>query len=158
MVFVIHGGPLEAKSALLAASLAEYYRPGKIIARVMQPVETWGNIGSNTSALLDRLGIEMRLGQNRIDETYPHGNKITAMKDIDGPVIFLDSDILLLCPFSWHYSLNADAALRPADIDTFSQGGGSWTRVWDTFDLPMPAKSYKATLTKEKMFPYFGFR
>lgn len=156
MVFVAHGGPLEAKGALLAASLAEYYRPGKIACRVMEPVARWGALSDTTQALFDQLGVEILTGRNEIDDSYPHGNKIASMRGIKGRCIFLDSDILLMSPFSWHYSLNADSALKPADIDTYTAGGGSWARVWDLFDLRMPGKAYTATVSNERMRPYFN--
>ena len=68
MVFVIHGGPLEAKSALLAASLAEYYLPGKVVARIMEPEERWSPISSAAATLLDELGVEVIGCRNEIDQ------------------------------------------------------------------------------------------
>ncbi len=155
-VFVTHGGPLEAKSALLAASLGEYYIPKKLFTRIMMPEERWGALGEDTVALFHDIGVEMQAGENEIDLNYPHGNKITSMRGLDGPCIFLDSDMLMMAPFTWHYCLNADAALKPADLDTFSAGGGSWARVWDAFGMEIPPKTWKATLSQEKMRPYFN--
>jgi hypothetical protein len=156
LVFVMHGGPLEAKSALLAASLAQYYLPGKIVCRVMEPADLWGVIGPETEALLKALGIPLLPARNLVDETYPHGNKVSALQGIAGPAVFLDSDMLLMCPFSWHPDLDADIAAKPADIDTFSRGGGSWARVWKLFDLDIPPKSLVSTLSREAMRPYFN--
>ena len=156
MVFVIHGGPLEAKSALLAASLAEYYLPGKVVARIMEPEERWSPISSAAATLLDELGVEVIGCRNEIDPKYPHGNKITALKGISGPTVFLDSDILLMAPFSWHYMIAGDSALKPADLDTFQDGGGSWARVWELFDMDPPEKSYRTTVSDVEMRPYFN--
>lgn len=156
LVFVVHGGPLEAKSALLAASLAQYYLPGKIVARVMEPEARWGALSPEATALFDGLGIPLVPAENRVDPDYPHGNKVAAMEGISGPAVFLDSDMLLMCPFSWHPELGADVAAKPADIDTFSRGGGSWSRVWQLFNLETPAKSFTSTASREAMRPYFN--
>ncbi|WP_424934662.1 hypothetical protein [Amaricoccus macauensis] len=156
LVLVVHGGPLEAKSALLAASLAQYYLPGRIVARVMEPEARWGALGPEARALFEGLGIPLVPAENRIDPDYPHGNKVAALEGISGPAVFLDSDMLLMCPFSWHPELGADIAAKPADIDTFSRGGGSWSRVWQLFNLETPAKSFTSTASREAMRPYFN--
>lgn len=156
LVFVAHGGPLEAKSALLAASLAQYYLPGKIVCRVMEPTDLWGSLSPETEALLRALGIALMPARNQVDDAYAHGNKVAALQGISGPAVFLDSDILLMCPFSWHPDLSADIAAKPADIDTFSRGGGSWARVWKLFDMAIPTKSYVSTASQEAMRPYFN--
>lgn len=156
MVLVIHGGPLEAKSALLAASLAEHYLPGRILVRLMTPDNLWGRISDATASLLGDLGVEIIAARNEIDASYPHGNKITALAGVSGPAVFLDSDILLLAPFTWHYMLAGDSALKPADLDTFQGGGGSWAKVWDLFGMDPPAKRYRATISDAPMRPYFN--
>jgi len=156
IVFVVHGGPLESKSALLAASLALHYRPRKVIARLMEPASLWGNLSPAADRLFDKLGIEVRTSQNRIDPTYPHGNKVTALEGVKGPSIFLDSDMMLMVPFSWHYALNADMAAKPADLDTFTRGGGSWGAVWSLFDRPIPPRNVVASVSREKMRPYYN--
>jgi hypothetical protein len=160
LVFVAHGGPLEAKSALLAASLARDYLPGKIVCRVMRPAALWGALDPETEALLEDLGVRLLPAENRVDETYAHGNKVAAFDGISGPAVFLDSDILLMCPFSWHPDLDTelgcDIAAKPADIDTFARGGGSWARVWKLFDLDVPPRSQVSTASREAMRPYFN--
>jgi hypothetical protein len=156
MVFVIHGGPLEAKSALLATSLSEYYRPGKIICRVMKPESQWGAISAETRELFQQLHIDLSDNRNEVDLSYPHGNKINAFAGIDEPALFLDSDMLLMRPFSWHYTLSGDVAVKPADLDTFTNGGGSWASVWQHFNLPTPPKNCIATISGAQMRPYYN--
>lgn len=155
LVFVVHGGALEAKSALLAASLAEYYLPGKIQVRVMRPGVS-EPLSPDAVALFDELEIECVACENEIAEDYPYGSKVGALRGIDGPAIFLDSDILLMCPFRWHHSLSGDFAAKPADVDTFARDGGSWAKVWDMFDLDLPPKSYCARISGSPMRPYFN--
>ncbi|MDE4172476.1 hypothetical protein PXK63_21475 [Phaeobacter gallaeciensis] len=156
IVFVTHGGPLEAKSALLAASLAEHYLPAKMLTRLMEPFDVFDKISEETAQLFDELGVEQRFGKNEISIEYKHGNKITSMRGVTGPTIFLDSDMLLMCPFSWHHTFNADASAKPADLDTFRHGGGSWTEVWKLFGRKVPPKTYVASLSGEKIRPYFN--
>ena len=128
LVFVAHGGALEAKAALLAASLADFYLParaGRVVCRVVEPASHWGDVTQGFRTLLDRLGIEIRPVRNAIDPGYAHGNKIDALGGITGPAVFLDSDMLLMVPLSWHFALmNADMAAKPADLDTFGRSGG----------------------------------
>lgn len=157
-VFVVHGGALEAKSALLACSLRQKLLSGnRIVAACMEPTDLWTEMRPQTRALFDQLEIEMVPVRNLIDESYPHGNKIGSLGQVDGPAVFLDSDMMMIRPFILHQSLlNCDAALKPADIDTFTRGGGSWNAVYKLFGLPLPAKTMTATSTGEKMRPYFN--
>lgn len=155
-VFVAHGGPLEPQAALLAASLHDAYLPRKIVCRVMEPVERWTALGDDLSAFLGSLDITLMPCRNQIDDEYPHGNKIAALGGIHGRALFLDTDIMLMSPLSWHHQLTGDAAAKPADIDTFSNGGGSWARVWGAFDRDMPAKTLTATISGLRMRPYYN--
>lgn len=157
-VFVIHGGGLEAKSAILACSLRQKLMGGqRIVAIRMSPAELWSPISSAAESLLDALDIDCVDSENQIDPDYPHGNKINSLGSIDGPAIFLDSDMMMMRPFINHYALlGVDAVAKAADIDTFSRGGGSWSRVYRLFDLPMPSRTFTATSSGERMRPYFN--
>ena len=156
LLFVAHGGPLEAKSALLAASLSKYYRPGKIACSIMEPVERWGSVSPAFEALMELIGVRIVHNVNELDLDYPHGNKVSSLRGVSGPAIFLDSDILLTSPFSWHYRLTGDCCVCPADVDMFTRGGASWARIWEIFNLDLPEKSYSASVTGEPMRPYFN--
>ena len=154
--FVIHGGSLESKGMLLAASLAKNFLPQKIVARVMEPFSLWGDLSNEAKKLLDQFGVDVRPAFNDIDSTYPHGNKLSALIGIEGPAIFFDSDIILTVPFSWHYSLNADISAKAADMDTFEKGGGSWHQAWSTFGLSKPPRTIFASVSGELMAPYYN--
>ncbi len=156
IVFVAHGGPLEPQAALLAASLHDAYLPRKIVCRVMEPEARWTAPGEDLVAFLQRLGVTLMPCRNEIDEDYPHGNKIAALAGIEGRALFLDTDMMLMSPFSWHYRLTGDAAAKPADVDTFSNGGGSWARVWTSFERDVPKKTLKATVSGLMMRPYYN--
>ncbi|WMS41509.1 hypothetical protein RDV64_15665 [Acuticoccus sp. MNP-M23] len=156
IVFVAHGGPLEPQAALLAASLHDAYLPRKIVCRVMEPVEQWTALGDDLTAFLDSLGVEIIPCRNGVDDEYKHGNKIGALGGINGRALFLDTDIMLMTPLSWHHNLTGAAALKPADIDTFSNGGGSWARVWRAFDRDVPPRTLTATISGTPMRPYYN--
>ena len=156
IVFVTHGGPLEAKSALLAASLRINYLPQQISCCLMEPVARWKEISPETRLLFDELEINIHSAQNMVDDQYPIGNKLSALHAIDAPAIFVDSDMLLMKPFSWHYELFGEFSSKPADSDTFTRHGGQWSFVYDLFDLDLPSRYFKATITKEPMRPYYN--
>ena len=50
IVFVAHKGPLEPQAALLAASLSDFYLPGKIVCRTVEPAAHWGALDPALSA------------------------------------------------------------------------------------------------------------
>ncbi|MEM0908790.1 MAG: hypothetical protein AAGJ94_15600 [Pseudomonadota bacterium] len=156
IAFVAHAGPLEPQAALLAASLHEYYLPGRIICRTVAPTSVWGDVSADLKALLNRLNIPLMPCENPIEISYKHGNKIGALDGLEERCLFLDTDMMLMAPFSWHYMLSGAAAAKPADVDTFSNGGGSWARVWSLFDKDVPPKRYKATVSGDLMRPYFN--
>ena len=156
ITFVAHAGPLEPQAVLLAASLHEYYVPRRIVCRTVAPADHWGALSDDVDGFLRSLGVEIVPCENPIDLDYKHGNKIGALAGISGRALFLDTDIMLMSPFSWHHMLCGTAAAKPADIDTFSNGGGSWARVWSLFDRDVPPKSYVATISGDLMRPYFN--
>jgi len=156
VVFVAHGGELEVKSALLAASLYQNYTPGKIACCIIEPFDQWGKADPEVLDFFEELGVELFTSTNDIDITYPHGNKIASLSSIDGPAIFLDSDIFLLCPFSTHLDLNEEFCAKPADIATFTQGGGDWGVVYALFGLACPVANFRATITGDIMLPYYN--
>ncbi len=157
-VFVVHGGKLEAKSALLACSLRQKLLGNqRIVAAEMVPADRWGTLSPAAMELFDTLGVERVPSENLVDPAYPHGNKINAMASIDGPAIFLDSDMMMMRPFLTHYSLlGTDAASKAADIDTFVRGGGGWSRAYGRYGLPLPERTLTATSTGERMRPYYN--
>ncbi|MEM9222410.1 MAG: hypothetical protein AAGB11_08410 [Pseudomonadota bacterium] len=156
IVFVAHAGPLEPQAALLAASLHENYLAGRVICRTMEPAAHWGHLSPDVAAFLADLGVTLMPADNPIDPDYKHGNKISALGGLNERALFLDTDIMLMVPFSYHYMLSGAAAAKPADVDTFSAGGGSWARVWSLFDKDVPEKCYRASVSGELIRPYYN--
>lgn len=158
IAFVIHGGELEVKSALLAASLKQKCHDEiRRCAIVMQPESRWGPVSAPAMSILEKTGTELIACENQIDIDYPHGNKIAALETIDGPAIFLDSDMIMMRPFLTHYSLvGEDAAAKPADFPTFERSGGDWNPVYSLFGMTPPSETVKATISQEEMLPYYN--
>lgn len=157
-VMVAHGGPLEAKAAMLAASIRHVLGEGAVVhVAVAQPAERWGELAAPTLRLMDEVGARLVPVRNRVDPDYPHGNKIGALEAVHGPCAFLDSDMMLLQPFVTHWSLLAcDAAAKVADLDTFGRGGGNWRAAYRTFDLPVSEHTVVASESGERMTPYYN--
>lgn len=157
-VMVAHGGELEAKAALLAASIRAALGPGvRIVVAVPGPAERWGALSGPALAHFCALGAELVETGNEIDPDYPHGNKVSAMQGVAGAAVFLDSDMIMLRPLFTHWSLLAvDAAAKVADINTFQRGGGDWRPAYRLFGLSVPTRTVIASETGERMPPYYN--
>lgn len=158
LVFVSHGGPIEPKAALLAASLrANGYAHHRVIVAVAEPRE-WGAVGEASSRLFEELDLEIVPVQNPIGDHYPIGNKLACL-DV-APVsasrrIFLDSDQLCLRPIPARIARSA-VALKPADLDTSHLDEATWRQIYGHFDLTVPAERVATTVTGATMYPYFN--
>ena len=158
LVVVAHGGPLEAKAALLVASIRTVLPvTQRIRIAVPEPVERWGALSPAMRRLLDALEIATVPTRNRIDDEYPHGNKISAMEGLHEPCVFLDSDMLVVRPFALPaIPGEADAAAKLADGSTYERRGGNWSVAYGMFDLPTPPRDAIASYTGERMHPYYN--
>lgn len=158
IAFVIHGGELEVKASLLACSLRQKCHQGiRLCAVLMQPETRWGAVSEPALEILEKVGVEIIRSENKIDLDYPHGNKINALETIDGPTLFIDSDIILMRPFLTHHSfIDEDATAKPADFPTFERSGGRWEPVYDLFELKPPSTTVTATISQEQMLPYYN--
>lgn len=157
-VCVAHAGAIEAKAALLCASIRHLLgEEANVTVAVPEPQLHWGAPSAQAYALFERLGATVIPISNPISLEYPYGNKIGALASIDKPVAFLDSDMMLVRPLRTHWALQCvDAALKYADIDTFQRGGGNWRRVYSLFGCDLPDYRVRATDTQEIMFPYYN--
>ncbi len=158
-VFVCQAGELEIKSLLLAASLRQYVQGDyELVAALPQPVARWGTLSTTTTALLQQLDIRTVPITNNIDENYPIANKIACL-GIATPaekIIFLDSDILCLQPIILNNYFSADFNAKPADLATFGKNPQLWQKVYQLFQLPLPAWQTLSTVSRELMLPYFN--
>lgn len=161
LVFVIHGGPLEAKSAVLAASLRArlgFDRRVRIIAAVAMPEHCWGALSSSTEQLLARLEIECLPIENPFGADYPIGNKFAALElgGPDGHCLFLDSDMYCRAAPDFAYLQRCEAALKPADLALVPKAASYWGRLYSLVGLALPEARVLASLSGDLMPPYFN--
>lgn len=159
VIFVAHSGALEAKSAILAASLrARLDSRIPIIAAIATPSEQWGGLMPSTRRLFHKLGVEMREIENPFGIEYPIGNKFSALSlggDI-GCALFLDSDMYCLRSPNFEYFQRFDAALKPADIALVPTSENYWSRLYGIFGLELPSARVFTSVSGELMPSYFN--
>ncbi|WEJ70759.1 sulfotransferase [Pseudomonas sp. PSE14] len=161
LVFVIHGGPLEAKSAVLAASLRArlgFDHRLRIIAAVVMPDHLWGALSPSTEQLLRRLEIECLPIESPFGVGYPIGNKFAALAlgGADGHCLFLDSDMYCRAAPDFAYLQRYEAALKPADLALVSTSASYWGRLYALVGLALPEARVVASLSGDLMPPYFN--
>lgn len=159
LVFVCQRGDLEAKSALLAASLRRHVTGAVDLAACLPtPETTWGRPSATTLNLFDALGIRTVGISNLVDDGYPIGNKLSAVAiptDAER-LVFLDSDILCLQPFAVDACFRGDFTAKPADLPTGIQDAADWRRLYRAFGLAEPRRRLLATAAEHLLWPYFN--
>lgn len=159
VVFVAHGGSLEAKSAILAASLrARLDSRIRIIAAIATPKDLWGALMPSTQSLFQQLGIETREIENPFGIDYPIGNKFSALSlggDL-GYTLFLDTDMYCLRAPNFEYLGQFDSALKPADMALVPTSEKYWARLYRILDLELPSLRVVTSVTGELMPSYFN--
>jgi hypothetical protein len=158
-VFVYHGGELEIKALLLAASLrATLGRAPELIAAVPQPSEVWGAPSAAGLALLDALTVRVLTVDNPIDATYPIGNKLACLGVATRArtVVVLDSDILCLRPFDHDPAAVTGFAAKPADKRTFPGGLEVWQPLYAAVGTRPYPDQVTTTFSGESGPPYFN--
>lgn len=155
VLIVAQGGGIDREAAILAASLrrnAPGFR-GRLVVAEPQPGGAWDGtdprMGDDTRAALTALGADIRpLEARDFGRSYPHGNKIEALRVLDParPFLFLDSDTLVLgdlgrVPFDFS---RPSASMRrsgtwpqpPAYNETYAS---IWRSLYDRFGLDFDA-------------------
>jgi hypothetical protein len=159
VTFVVHGGELQIKSLILAASLRKYW-PSNIDLVACIPV------GNESPVLYDTfqnaLGVRIvEVSNPIIDGDYPIGNKLLCL-DVETEadrVIFLDSDIIALQKVSdleLTKNFGQGFVAKPADLATFKANPDVWREIYRACDSEMPSYFVTATTSGEKMSPYFN--
>ncbi|MBO3274586.1 sulfotransferase family protein [Pseudomonas schmalbachii] len=159
VVFVVHGGELELKSAILAASLRARLGPDiRIIAAVARPISDWGDISHASVRLYQRLGVECQEIENPFGMSYPIGNKFAALAlgRAHGYTLFLDSDMLCLEAPDFTRLCHVDVAFKAADMALVPVEVEYWRRIFALFDMNLPPSRLLTTCTSELMPHYFN--
>ena len=158
-VFVCHGGELEIKSLLLAASLRETFGDApQLIAAVPQPAATWGAPSSAALEMFRRLCVDVQAVENPIGAEYPIGNKLACLSVATRArtVAVLDSDILCLRGFDGDPATATGFAAKPADKRTYPGGEAVWQPLYAAVGATLPESRIATTLTGEVGPPYFN--
>lgn len=159
IVFVVHGGELEIKAALLACSLR--YRLGdevEIIAALATPESVWGSISDHSRTLYRKLNIALREIENPFGADYPIGNKFAAVgiEPTRPYTLFLDSDILCWQAFDVSDLLKHDACVKPADLALVPKHQNFWQSLYAHIDQPAPSSCVVTSYSQEVIPDYFN--
>lgn len=158
-VFVCHGGELEIKALLLAASLREAFGDApELVAAVPQPAQVWGAPSAPALRMLQRLGVGVQEVKNPIGPEYPIGNKLACfcVAARAASVAVLDSDILCLRDFAFDPAAATGFAAKPADKRTFPGGAEVWQPLYAAAGVDLPDAQVVTTFSGEAGPPYFN--
>lgn len=158
-VFVCHGGELQIKALLLAASLREQFGDApELIAAVPHPMDVWGSPSPAALAMLRRLRVDVQAVENPIGPAYPIGNKLACfgVATRAASVVVLDSDILCLRSLDSDPAAATGFAAKPADKRTFPGDAEVWQPLYAAAGVDMPQTRVTTTLGGESGPPYFN--
>lgn len=159
VVFVVHGGELEFKAAMLAASLrARLGSQARLVAALARPVAQWGELSSESYRLYRQLNVELQEINNPFGTSYPIGNKFAALAlgEEQGHTLFLDSDMYCLEALDFNELGRFDAALKPADMALVPTDSGYWQSLYDLAELELPVARVLTSCTEESIPPYYN--
>ena len=151
LLAVLQGGRLEAEALLLVASLRRNAPGfgGRVVLAEPQPGPLWDRdprARPAAKAALRDLGAEVvPLDSRAFGARYPHGNKIEALRLLDGPFLFLDTDTLVLgdlaaLPVAGHpptASMRREGTWPVADDPYWPGYRATWGALYDRFGLDM---------------------
>ncbi|KAJ08946.1 hypothetical protein M003_18395 [Pseudomonas aeruginosa IGB83] len=159
MVFVVHAGELEIKSAVLAASLRKRFGFSMdIIAACPSGKADWGVPSDASRRLYERLGIPLLPMDSPFGPEYPIGNKFAALAlgPAVGHTLFLDSDMICVDAFEADMLCRFDAALKPADMALVAKQNDYWERIYAHAGSALPGDRVVTTCSGEAMPAYYN--
>ncbi|WP_275627269.1 sulfotransferase [Pseudomonas sp. 273] len=159
VVFVVHGGELEFKAAMLAVSLRARLGPqARLVAALARPAAQWGELSAASYRLYHQLNIELREIDNPFGASYPIGNKFAALAlgEEQGHTLFLDSDMYCLATPDFDDLSRFDAALKPADMALVPSDVDYWRPLYELAELELPAAKVLTSCSEEVMPPYYN--
>lgn len=136
-------GRLGYEAALLAASLrhSDPDFPGRLFIAEPQPGPLWPydpRIANHAlRGLLTDLGVTFLPFESRVfGATYPYGNKIEAISALpDAPFLFLDTDTLILSPFSgvrFDFARPSASMRREGTWPKMELYGPTYAQIWQS--------------------------
>lgn len=154
LVFVSQRGELELKSWLLAASLRRHLPPD---TRLVAALPASDPPTQATLSGLAALKVETVVIENPLAADYPIGHKIACLGITEGPVVFLDSD--MLCTRAWSptaWFREGECWAKPVDLANFGADPGFWAPIYQHFGLALPDRRLLATVSGKTVFLYFN--
>ncbi|KAL1504460.1 hypothetical protein AB1Y20_010865 [Prymnesium parvum] len=138
IVFVCHGGDLELKCALLAASLR--HQLGAAAPLVAAVPDGSPPLSRDGLALLSSLGVRAVPSGAPFGAAYPIANKIGALAvGVHTPrLLLLDSDVLCLRRFGAEELPRARLAAKPADVQSWAGSEEQWRHAYEANGVPSP--------------------
>ncbi len=158
-VFVAQEGPLEAKAALLAASLRFVLGDAaRLLCAIPGDEQKWGRVSHAFWNLLRDARVESVRIENPFGLRYPIGNKMAALAAVeDGPTVLLDSDILCVRrPALESFGSSLRVGAKPADLLTFEPEETVWPDIYRRQGLDPPGRRTLTTFSNRLSFPYFN--
>lgn len=159
IVFVCQKGELELKALLLAWSLRRSHGCSVRLIAACPDYLDWGEISEATRSAFIDLTVETQSFVPIFGESYPIGNKISAIKLLPNnePGCFLDSDMLSVSYWNLDSVLaEADCAAKPADMGTWGGNAENWEKVYGLCGLELPSRKVRLTVTDKLSAPYFN--
>ncbi|MEN0037227.1 MAG: sulfotransferase [Cellvibrio sp.] len=157
-MFVCQKGELELKSILLAWSLRKTHGSDVCLIAAVPNYKDWGFIAEETMSLLKALNVELKYFNPIFGDTYPIGNKISAIKLLppNEHGCFCDSDMLSLSHWRIENVLQENLnAAKPADLSTWG-GEQQWEKVYALTSMELPTRRVRLTVSQTLSFPYFN--
>src|ERR1700722_7459340 len=155
IIFVCQLGLLEAKSAVLAASLRRFAR---LDHELIAAIPDTGQPAARTLAFLNKLGIRTVSVANKIDPAYPIANKLLCLsiQTNADKLIFLDSDMILMRPWEDDGRFAIPFNARPAATPSFTENQSDWDAVYAACGARPLLGKIRTTYTGEMISPYFN--
>ena len=153
--FVYQAGDIAVKARQLLESIRRFSSTFTIYLGIPLPTEIYGVVPQDELDQLVRTHqVKILYFENSISHTYKIGNKIQLLFEVskvcEGPLLFLDSDILQLSPFLLTPQIvNSDLTMKLADARTYQYP----SYLIEKYSLKKG--EYLTTGTREKMVvPY----
>jgi hypothetical protein len=159
--FCVHAGDLEIKAMLLAASLRKHWPATVELIACVPTAPEFGGVSQTCAEVLGTLGVRLQNVENPIGPNRPVANKLLCLEVATGAdrIIFLDCDILALCPAAECELDNVfgeDFVAKPADKNSSRLEADGWRKLYAECGVSPWQATVRATVTGENMAPYFN--
>jgi hypothetical protein len=158
IVFVCQKGELELKSILLTWSLRKSHGKNIQLYAAIPSYRDWADISEETKNLFFTFSVEIKIFSPIFGDTYPIGNKISALGLLppNEPGCFLDSDMLSLSAWKIKDILSHHTtAAKPADLGTWGDLA-EWGKVYSLATMQLPERRVRLTVSRTLSLPYFN--